>query len=106
MCGTGDKADHRPVDPPPIVQLRVHDRLKSEIAEGKGKETDKDGSKSKEKDKERDKSAALLLQNPYYFCWATLCKADDNEELYSLANTKTRVSPATSFLSRPGPHRS
>ncbi|KAE9401788.1 hypothetical protein BT96DRAFT_956429 [Gymnopus androsaceus JB14] len=36
MCGVGGKADRRPIDPPPIVQLRVVDPLKKPNADRSG----------------------------------------------------------------------
>ncbi|KAI8149384.1 velvet factor-domain-containing protein [Fennellomyces sp. T-0311] len=66
MCGVGEKADRRPIDPPPIVQLRVNDpNLPS-----------------------TDRSS--YLQNPYYFMYASLMAADLDEELHLLRDGKTR----------------
>ncbi|ORE09585.1 hypothetical protein BCV72DRAFT_58352 [Rhizopus microsporus var. microsporus] len=65
MCGVGEKADRRPIDPPPIVQFRVIDpSLPS-----------------------NDKT---YLQNPYYFMYASLMAADLDEELHLLRDGKTR----------------
>ncbi|KAI0277190.1 velvet factor, partial [Russula aff. rugulosa BPL654] len=50
-------ADRRPIDPPPIVQLRVIDK-----APGFG--------------------TGPFLQNPYYFMFASLAKPDDDTELH------------------------
>ncbi|GAN07265.1 conserved hypothetical protein [Mucor ambiguus] len=66
MCGVGEKADRRPIDPPPIVQLKVID-AKLPLAE---------------------KNA--YLQNPYYFMYASLMAADLDEELHLLRDGKTR----------------
>ncbi|KAF1796065.1 hypothetical protein V8B55DRAFT_1557012 [Mucor lusitanicus] len=66
MCGVGEKADRRPIDPPPIVQLKVIDaKLPS-----------------------AEKNA--YLQNPYYFMYASLMAADLDEELHLLRDGKTR----------------
>jgi hypothetical protein len=75
MCGVGGKADRRPIDPPPIVQLRVIDKRKG----GSEPQTpqmpmlmdDEDGEPS-------------YLQNPYYFMFASLAKPDDEVELHWL----------------------
>ncbi|CAO0793012.1 unnamed protein product [Mucor circinelloides] len=85
MCGVGEKgivrrrsckiprlielvqlADRRPIDPPPIVQLKVIDS-KLPLTE---------------------KNA--YLQNPYYFMYASLMAADLDEELHLLRDGKTR----------------
>ncbi|KAI8364222.1 velvet factor-domain-containing protein [Blakeslea trispora] len=66
MCGVGEKADRRPIDPPPIVQLKVIDPSLPPS--------------------ERD----AYLQNPYYFMYASLMAADLDEELHLLRDGKTR----------------
>ncbi|KAI9260605.1 velvet factor-domain-containing protein [Phascolomyces articulosus] len=66
MCGVGEKADRRPIDPPPIVQLKVNDPNLSTT----------------------DRSS--YLQNPYYFMYASLMAADLDEELHLLRDGKTR----------------
>ncbi|CEP16317.1 hypothetical protein [Parasitella parasitica] len=59
-------SDRRPIDPPPIVQLKVIDsKLPS-----------------------AEKNA--YLQNPYYFMYASLMAADLDEELHLLRDGKTR----------------
>ncbi|KAI8880126.1 hypothetical protein K501DRAFT_225376 [Backusella circina FSU 941] len=65
MCGVGEKADRRPIDPPPIVQLKVFDNSLPP----------------------NDKN---YLQNPYYFMYASLMAADLDEELHLLRDGKTR----------------
>ncbi|KAI9313706.1 velvet factor-domain-containing protein [Dichotomocladium elegans] len=66
MCGVGEKADRRPIDPPPIVQLKVIDpNLPSS-------------------------DQISFLQNPYYFMYASLMAADLDEELHLLRDGKTR----------------
>ncbi|CAG8489399.1 7882_t:CDS:2 [Dentiscutata erythropus] len=66
MCGIGEKADRRPIDPPPIIQLKVHD----------------DSLPPAEKNS--------FLQNPYFFMYASLVAPDTNEELHLLRDGKTR----------------
>ncbi|CAG8450693.1 11128_t:CDS:2 [Ambispora leptoticha] len=67
MCGIGEKADRRPIDPPPIIQLKVYD---ANIAQ-----TEKSNS---------------FLQNPYFFMYASLVASDSDEELHLLRDKKTR----------------
>ncbi|OAD72334.1 hypothetical protein PHYBLDRAFT_181799 [Phycomyces blakesleeanus NRRL 1555(-)] len=66
MCGVGEKADRRPIDPPPIVQLKVTDPSSPTA----------------------DRNS--YLQNPYYFMYASLMAADLDEELHLLRDGKTR----------------
>ncbi|KAG9304489.1 hypothetical protein G9A89_020053 [Geosiphon pyriformis] len=67
MCGIGEKADRRPIDPPPIIQLKVYD--------GSISQTEKSNS---------------FLQNPYFFMYASLVAPDSDEELHLLRDGKTR----------------
>ncbi|KAG7447102.1 uncharacterized protein BT62DRAFT_930940 [Guyanagaster necrorhizus] len=82
MCGVGGKADRRPIDPPPIVQLRVIDpRRHQQHASGSdGRPASPSGSSY----------AQSFLQNPYYFMFASLAKPDDDKELHWLKDGKTR----------------
>lgn len=66
MCGVGEKADRRPIDPPPIVQLKVIDSKLSP--------TEKNN----------------FLQNPYYFMYASLMAGDLDEEIHLLRDGRTR----------------
>ncbi|KAI8328557.1 velvet factor-domain-containing protein [Chlamydoabsidia padenii] len=66
MCGVGEKADRRPIDPPPIVQLRVVDPSLPPL------------------------EANAYLQNPYYFMYVSLMAADLEEEVHLLRDGKTR----------------
>ncbi|KAH8114998.1 velvet factor-domain-containing protein [Phellopilus nigrolimitatus] len=76
MCGVGTKADRRPIDPPPVVQLRVIDKAASRSSSP-------------------DENAAShynqsFLQNPYYFMYASLASPERDEELHLLKDGKTR----------------
>ncbi|SPO22771.1 related to velvet A protein [Ustilago trichophora] len=111
MCGVGEKADRRPIDPAPIVQLRVitHDRPV--------RQTDTVDSASVAPPVERRpghgpkvpktpgvrrglpvstalgdgwEDKAWYLENPYFFMYAMLCNADTDEELHLLNDGKTR----------------
>ncbi|GAC97354.1 hypothetical protein PHSY_004939 [Pseudozyma hubeiensis SY62] len=111
MCGVGEKADRRPIDPAPIVQLRVitHDRPISQSdplegaavappvdrRPGHGATTPKTPGVRRGLpvttalgDGWEDK--AWYLENPYYFMYAMLCNADTDEELHLLSDGKTR----------------
>ncbi|KDN35526.1 hypothetical protein RSAG8_11521, partial [Rhizoctonia solani AG-8 WAC10335] len=72
MCGVGGKADRRPIDPPPIVQLRVI---------GPNGTSSRPGSPG---------SSQSYLQNPYYFMFASLASVDTDDELHLLKDGKTR----------------
>ncbi|KAI6141963.1 velvet factor-domain-containing protein [Pisolithus thermaeus] len=76
MCGVG--SDRRPIDPPPIIQLRVIDkRTRQPPAHPEAEEGD-------------PSYAHSFLQNPYYFMFASLAKPDDDAELHWLKDGKTR----------------
>ncbi|KAG8961434.1 hypothetical protein FRC00_012262 [Tulasnella sp. 408] len=75
MCGVGGKADRRPIDPPPIVQLRV---------------TTPNDASGGLPPINADKEASAFLQNPYYFMFASLAAPDSDEELHLLKDGKTR----------------
>lgn len=111
MCGVGEKADRRPIDPAPIVQLRVitHDRpiRQNDIVDsasvappverrpGHGPKLPKTPGVRRGLpvstalgDGWEDK--AWYLENPYFFMYAMLCNADTDEELHLLNDGKTR----------------
>ncbi|ORX88658.1 hypothetical protein K493DRAFT_185910, partial [Basidiobolus meristosporus CBS 931.73] len=79
MCGIGEKADRRPIDPPPIIQLRVSDI---------SMKLDKTVSPM------CSNFVSLLdrtfLYNPYYFMYASLMLADSDDEMHLLQDGKTR----------------
>ncbi|KAI5121467.1 hypothetical protein M0805_003924 [Coniferiporia weirii] len=75
MCGVGTKADRRPIDPPPVVQLRV---------------VDKGASRSSSPDEHSNHYNQSFLQNPYYFMYASLASPERDEELHLLKDGKTR----------------
>ncbi|KAH0833815.1 velvet factor-domain-containing protein [Lanmaoa asiatica] len=106
MCGVGGRplsyntapslsptlpADRRPIDPPPIIQLRVidpHTRQPPSPANPDAEDADPNYAHS-------------FLQNPYYFMFASLAKPDDDTELHWL---KVRLSASPSpTLSHPVP---
>ena len=69
-------ADRRPIDPPPIVQLRVIDPSRKNRAV--------EPSTSGGGDAEDDAYAQSFLQNPYYFMFASLAKPDEDVEIHWL----------------------
>ena len=117
MCGVGEKADRRPIDPAPIIQLRVviHPHPVSQASE-----TDPKASPQAAQKKEAASTAscnpksdpalphlrrgepvttefgqgwedkAWYLENPYYFMCAMLADAEKDEELHLLSDGKTR----------------
>jgi hypothetical protein len=96
MCGVGGKstafipshtssnprlADRRPIDPPPIIQLRVIDP-----------QTRQPPSPARLDGDDSDPSYAhSFLQNPYYFMFASLAKPDDDTELHWLKVSMLRL---------------
>lgn len=97
-----------PVDPPPVVRLQIsrsagvphpqqaHLRppttADSEQSSSSASSSIKDGQglRSKAANPETQLTSASLIQSPYLFCFAALCKADEDEELYLLSDGKTR----------------
>ncbi|KAF5347320.1 hypothetical protein D9756_009916 [Leucocoprinus leucothites] len=109
MCGVGGKADRRPIDPPPIVQLRVIDPLTSSSSSSSSSTGHNMSSSSNsppssppptthshypnhEPGPPADAAAYAqsYLQNPYYFMFASLAKPDDDTELHWLKDGRTR----------------
>lgn len=87
-------ADRRPIDPPPIVQLRVIDpagKAGGSAAAGPSRmmNTEDDsppGSPGPRPfpDETETNYAHSFLQNPYYFMFASLARPDDDAELHWL----------------------
>jgi len=96
-------ADRRPIDPPPIVQLRVIDpvaqqgssstttpsrrRRDSSSASAPGSPTPSSSSTARPHSDEAIEAASYaqsFLQNPYYFMFASLARPDDDNELHWL----------------------
>ncbi|KXN90765.1 hypothetical protein AN958_03652 [Leucoagaricus sp. SymC.cos] len=108
MCGVGGKADRRPIDPPPIVQLRVIDSSSSTSASTATNSsapshtppstppphttTTHSHYPNHEPGPPPDPAAYAqsYLQNPYYFMFASLAKPDDDAELHWLKDGRTR----------------
>jgi len=134
MCGVGGKgalrrsllriddgsnasltADRRPIDPPPIVQLRVIDPAAQQAAGVRRRDSSAvsdpsspalSSSSTARPHSDEDNSVAhsqSFLQNPYYFMFACLARPDDDAELHwlkvcafsHLPAALTRVSPRT-----------
>ncbi|KZT59568.1 hypothetical protein CALCODRAFT_516019, partial [Calocera cornea HHB12733] len=74
MCGVSGK-DRRPIDPPPIVELRVRERRRDDYAAGPPPD---------------DRDAVSFLENPYYFMFASLASVDSDVEMHMLSDGHTR----------------
>jgi hypothetical protein len=88
-------ADRRPIDPPPIVQLRVTQPAlqsgssvpgPSKTRRDNGSESDSDSPGRPFSDDVADVPtySQSFLQNPYYFMFACLARPDDDAELHWL----------------------
>jgi hypothetical protein len=121
MCSAGEKgeltdtisgliadsiADRRPIDPPPIVQLKVTDTNGEDLSIEKEKEQEKGkkGKKSKTNSMSFMHSKPLLslelkgadATDPYYFLYATLVGSDEAQtELHVIEDGKTRLLTGT-----------
>ncbi|KZO91648.1 hypothetical protein CALVIDRAFT_340763 [Calocera viscosa TUFC12733] len=73
MCGVSGK-DRRPIDPPPIVELRVRERRKEDYT---GPSDD-------------GRDSVSFLENPYYFMFASLASVDSDTEMHLLSDGHTR----------------
>lgn len=107
LCTGNDKLPKGPVDPPPVVRLQIsrstpstasqyQDHLKPPTTATSDDSSSSVGNNSLEMKKTNGSQApsgltsASLIQSPYLFCFAALCKAEEDEELYLLADGKTR----------------
>jgi len=77
-------ADRRPIDPPPIVQLRVFDTYPTDPSNGASSST------SNQFHHQPPQQALNFLQNPYYFMFASLARTESDDELHLLNDGKTR----------------
>ncbi|KAJ1972653.1 hypothetical protein H4R35_004554 [Dimargaris xerosporica] len=64
-CGVGPKADRRPINPEPIIQLLVHDKSEANVTP--------------------------FQHSPYYFMFATLTTDDGSREIHILSDFHTHV---------------
>ncbi|ETW80059.1 hypothetical protein HETIRDRAFT_117016, partial [Heterobasidion irregulare TC 32-1] len=92
-------ADRRPIDPPPIVQLRVinHDRRNRGSPSPSPPPPPPQHPQGHTHESPLDASmltpagfGQTFLQNPYYFMFASLAKPDDDTELHWMKDGKTR----------------
>lgn len=93
-----------PVDPPPVVRLQISRSLSrlpnSQQGQHKPPTTansdvsslssEGGAALSSKQNQDSKLTSASLIQSPYLFCFAALCKAEEDEELYLLADGKTR----------------
>ncbi|WWD21855.1 hypothetical protein CI109_106343 [Kwoniella shandongensis] len=89
MCGVGEKSDRRPVDPTPIIQLKVID--------GNGDDITPADDRSRSLRRPSPGPAGMsFMQNPYYFLFACLVGGDEQEdELHVIDDGKTRFLTGT-----------
>ncbi|WRT65259.1 uncharacterized protein IL334_002202 [Kwoniella shivajii] len=92
MCGVGEKSDRRPVDPTPIIQLKVIDGNGEDITP-----TDPRSRNSLTRPSPGPgPNGMTFMQNPYYFLFACLVGGDEQEdELHVIDDGKTRFLTGT-----------
>ncbi|KAK8846536.1 hypothetical protein IAR55_005622 [Kwoniella newhampshirensis] len=90
MCGVGEKSDRRPVDPTPIIQLKVIDGNGDDVTPGD------EGSRSLCRPNPGP-NEMTFMQNPYYFLFACLVGGSDDQddELHVIDDGKTRFLTGT-----------
>ncbi|OWZ65788.1 hypothetical protein AYX14_06125 [Cryptococcus neoformans] len=89
MCGIGDKSDRRPVDPTPIIQLKVIDPQGDDI-------TSIDPQTKQQIRRPSGSEGMTYMQNPYYFLFACLVGGEEQEdELHVIDDGKTRFLTGT-----------
>ncbi|ALO69007.1 conserved hypothetical protein [Cryptococcus deneoformans JEC21] len=89
MCGIGDKSDRRPVDPTPIIQLKVIDPQGDDI-------TSIDPQTRQQIRRPSGSEGMTYMQNPYYFLFACLVGGEEQEdELHVIDDGKTRFLTGT-----------
>jgi hypothetical protein len=81
MCGVGVAADRRPIDPPPIIQLKVRHRPAAPAVAGPAAEPAPPAAPAAD---DPGSYVDNYLQNPYYFMFASLAKPDGDEEIHWL----------------------
>ncbi|WVQ97514.1 hypothetical protein IAU59_004628 [Kwoniella sp. CBS 9459] len=90
MCGVGEKSDRRPVDPTPIIQLKVIDGNGEDITP-----TDPRARNSLRRSSPGP-NGMTFMQNPYYFLFACLVGGDEqDDELHVIDDGKTRFLTGT-----------
>lgn len=70
-----------PVDPPPVVRLQI----------SRGSGTATSSSTSEDETGQTSLTSASLIQSPYLFCFAALCKTDSEEEVYLGQDGRTKI---------------
>ncbi|WWC58933.1 uncharacterized protein I303_101478 [Kwoniella dejecticola CBS 10117] len=90
MCGVGEKSDRRPIDPTPIIQLKVIDENGEDITPTDPR------SRTPLRRPSPGSAGMTFMQNPYYFLFACLVGGDENEdELHVIDDGKTRFLTGT-----------
>lgn len=90
-CGSGDKADRRPIDPPPIIRLRVR-KPPSAAPNSALTEGTVGGKKGEGVDASTVPDAELVppTVTHSFFMFASLIPEDSEEEQYMLSGSKTK----------------
>jgi hypothetical protein len=70
-----------PVDPPPVVRLQI----------SRGSGTTNSSSTSEDETAQTSLTSASLIQSPYLFCFAALCKTDSEDEVYLGQDGRTKI---------------
>ena len=88
-------ADRRPIDPPPVVQLRVIEKVAPASSSAQSPNTSTNQSSPNADNNTNNSNSGTsysqsFLQNPYYFMYASLASPDRDEELHLLKDGKTR----------------
>ncbi|RXK39850.1 hypothetical protein M231_02907 [Tremella mesenterica] len=96
MCGVGDKSDRRPVDPTPIIQLKVIDKNGDDITHVDPRTRDDEAGRKALRRPDPGPGGMTFMQNPYYFLFACLVGGDELEdELHVIDDGKTRFLTGT-----------
>lgn len=80
LCGASDRQPKGPVDPPPVVRLQISRNTPSTAS----------SSSSESESSSTVLTSASLIQSPYLFCFAALCKPDEDKELHISDDGRTK----------------
>lgn len=86
-----------PIDPPPVVRLQISRAASTGTSEehklspgSKDLQHNGDESPASSQKNQPTLTSASLIQSPYLFCFAALCRSGDDEELYLQEDGKSR----------------
>lgn len=90
MCGSGEKADRRPVDPPPIISVRI----KASPSRSSSSSSSSGAAKKRNKGTATTSNNDLDYVSPTLthtlFCFASLVGETDDQELYLLSGSRSK----------------